>query len=913
MSPSTAEQRPYTTMGISSGFASGSHAGSSSLSPSKRPQLRKVCSMPALGPNRASTSHSMSRSLSMTSRSNGTSTPGSMCLSPIREGKRPGTGRFYSDELMCFKRVPTPSPGFNLADWGLTGDLLSDGGLPRLVSTDYASTCQESYRSVQSDDDVEDTFSQMSKADRWLPLELPTARVLERILPQCTKQLWRDSGSSSASSPKALRQYTEDCSWNATGRTNRGHKRFAAMPAGQVSSIAEDAPVSFSRLPTSFASRATSSDTDIEKPRRSMAGMCEKSQMKLQKEPSKSDVRTAAAVGKLQRFRQKMIEKFATVKGAFEAFADKEDGGLEKELSKSQFSRFLNAHFNGLSKDDQEQIFNFLDGNKNGAISISEIHTAIESAAPVKTVDDLRRKWLALGYPAMRYPLQTMGWLPENRPDAGISQHQTKRISYDEFCTGMRRTGIEDPEEHLALYQSVQDTGGRSGTITVDQLVAAVAGVSPPMLLEEMRDKLLKKYGTLENAYDNGISSEGASGLLKRKQFCTWTEGNLGFSAHDAHRAFSIIDIDLSGSISRTELVSALSLVEPCLFLEEVRRKVRQRYKSIDSALKSSVLAANLKRTDQAATQIVMEGKAKNVTKQDLSQKRQSVIVQAIAADADYSSSVEADYLDILKKVQFDDSDIRHLISRIDVNGEKRLSPLEITNGLSIFAPSCLLQDLRLHVLSKSSSILEAFNNLQCHNYGDFVEFDKGLETIFAEMELPETIPARAVFLLIESRRKGGIFLDELVSALRCTNSGGNTPLSAEQRDAKARQQVNWQMSAFRKTASELRGTLRIGSEQTCLLDQTAGVAVEILEEEQVKETVLYGPVRESYLHVKSNTEKIVNTKVNEGVSGYYTGASVRMSDDMPLLSSSQNVSSSHSHANRHRRCLGKDAPLLST
>jgi len=116
--------------------------------------------------------------------------------------------------------------------------------------------------------------------------------------------------------------------------------------------------------------------------------------------------RRHAAQQNLLQFRQKLLDKFATMQGAFDSFAHEINGGLERELTRKDFSRFLNKHFPGLSRDDHARVFAFLDTNKNGTISIAEFHTAIEAVAPVRSMEDLRRKLIALGYTSMRQVLK---------------------------------------------------------------------------------------------------------------------------------------------------------------------------------------------------------------------------------------------------------------------------------------------------------------------------------------------------------------------------------------------------------------------------------------------------------------------------------------------------------------------------
>merc|ERR1719247_3695358 len=66
--------------------------------------------------------------------------------------------------------------------------------------------------------------------------------------------------------------------------------------------------------------------------------------------------------GRFLQFRSKLLDKFSTLKNAFDSFCHEsaaDSGEYKKELSLKDFMRFLSRHFPGMSHEDQERTFEF--------------------------------------------------------------------------------------------------------------------------------------------------------------------------------------------------------------------------------------------------------------------------------------------------------------------------------------------------------------------------------------------------------------------------------------------------------------------------------------------------------------------------------------------------------------------------
>eukprot|EP00929_Paragymnodinium_shiwhaense_P119591 TRINITY_DN91499_c0_g1_i1.p1 TRINITY_DN91499_c0_g1~~TRINITY_DN91499_c0_g1_i1.p1 ORF type:complete len:951 (-),score=225.89 TRINITY_DN91499_c0_g1_i1:56-2764(-) len=882
------QQLNVPSLGLSSsapllGVGGGSRASTSHGHNSrKRPPyiLNSTCSTPA-------------GSRLWTARSNASST-----FPPLDSWSRVGSGRFNGVELSCFKRLPQPTPYFQMKaeERGLHGLSLSPAGRSDGFLFKGAASPADTMRSVAScatsecedPDEPKSPTAALSKEKATpLPQEDTTTKVLDQIFPRGGLGTKTQSDSAMAKS--------RGVSW-------RGNEEGAKRPE--------------------LSRKSTFRSSLKEGFRRTLSGDA----LSLANSNAKKE-----AIVKMQRYRNIMLEKFQTIKGAFEVVAT--SGGFERELSRKQFGIFLNKHLQGLTKEDHMQIFEFLDANKDGHISMLEFHTAIEAAGPVRSVEDFRRRALALGYPSMMQVATRMFWADSGTP--------SKKLGLKEFGDLLCRVGVEEEEEHKAIFDciAIKDdlTGAKQPMVTLEQMLAAFATVAPPLVLEELREKIFAKFQTAEDAFDI-INPGGIKEALKRTDFALYLEQHLGFSPHNAHKAFTLMDCNESKFITVAEFTKALQLTEPSLFLEDIRRKVRQRFRSIDEAFKSfaaenavkpmsrSVSAADdhARSHAAAAAHAALGSTKKSLSKSgriDTPSKKKRTRVLDVLGSLNGTSTPDGnleDFTEILKQVQFSETDAKLLLHLMDVNGDGQLEPHEIRNGLLFFAPSVILEDLRLFLLNNNKTVTEPFLGLSAEKRDRILDLE-AFESILKGVGVPEGINVAEVFGLVECRNRGGVSINELLSALQSAGAGGLVPLSSDQADARARQQVRYQMAPFKKCAGELRTELRVSAKHVKdaqPVGKKSKNAPQIYEpeNERVPETVLYPAVRASYKKVKCKVDdgKLEDKgKVQEGLTGYYTSASQRMIHDMPLLGQSHHRAEEHRIATRHRAFLGSDAPPL--
>merc|ERR1740121_417662 len=238
-------------------------------------------------------------------------------------------------------------------------------------------------------------------------------------------------------------------------------------------------------------------------------------------------------------------------------------------MSKKEWRRVLAKQGFEWANKEKDLLFEELDFLGTGHITLSDFHIAVEAAAPVRTLEDLRRRWIASGYHTMNSAVRTMG--------EGISIQQ--RLTFEDFSAALQRVNVHDPSEHHAVYTAIcSDRAG--GKVSLGELLAAIATVSPALLIEDIRHRLNRFFsGDWAKAYFELDMDRG--GTIELHEFVAQAVKRLGLSADEAKKAFRQIDTDGSGTISREEFTCAITLAEPSLFLEDLRLKVRRCFRSI--------------------------------------------------------------------------------------------------------------------------------------------------------------------------------------------------------------------------------------------------------------------------------------------------------------------------------------------
>mmetsp|Transcript_69583 Transcript_69583/g.153926 ORF Transcript_69583/g.153926 Transcript_69583/m.153926 type:complete len:961 (-) Transcript_69583:85-2967(-) len=883
----------------------------------------------------------------------GAASEASLALSTTPSRKtRPGTGRFYSEELSCFRRVPTPSPMCSQKSevyWQNTGGMrrvLSEGGLHTLPAGKGKFYCSDELSLPESCRAVVEPVIRERVEERpgLLPLEETTAMVLDLIYPR----------SAQAMEEKPSPQ-----------RTPARKGRQATGLAGSDMGSSQKRPTEASAL--SPGPGALSPEA--------------------KKEEQLNKTKHAAA--RLLTFRTKILDKFSTVKAAFDSFtADRVSAsqGLTTELSRKEFSRFLTKHFGSSTREENDKMFDFLDFDHNGHISLAEFHTAVEASAPVRRMEDLRRKWIALGFTSMRQAIAQM----IDPKDTG------KRLTFSEFGAALSRVGIVYEDEHQNIFNEICDPNNTSCTVSIDELTSAISAVSPSLLLEDIKDRITKKYGGNINAAYNALDQD-QNGTLTSVEFMRGATSQWRMTTHESQKAFRQVDIDKSRLINRVELLSALRLSEPSLLLEEIRRKVRQRFRSIHEVFSGNDEEMAPIADREVPSQQLSLGRSRGSSppppggtpnssftgdgaggagpgsdgkkgdfyrrmggKGDFHRKRASNIFEKTDSPDDVLSAfrkAETDEAMLklktpdelhnqLQKVQLSEQDTLVLFDLVDIDRDGKMSPDEFVRGVRLFAPSCMLEDLRLRCLRNHSRVADVFASIPQEKREVILDLNQ-FEQVLKDLDLTTGVNIEAVVDLVEPHKDGGLTIGELIAALQAAAPGSTVPLPPHLRDARAKAEVRGHMAAFHKSCSELRALVRQSLDDEETKESPTLVAAADAQkkaegkkhgrdkdspgqegssggspmpgsrhgrkgEEKRKDFVTHAPMNVSFSKIHRHLRAMppVDAKpIMDRLHGYYTSAGSMLESDMPLLANQQSNFSQFRDARKHHAVLAR--PLL--
>eukprot|EP00434_Breviolum_minutum_P039322 symbB.v1.2.034916.t1/scaffold4594.1/size37593/2 len=204
-----------------------------------------------------------------------------------------GSGRFNVEELRCFQRIPTPSSMYSQkleVFWQTTGNFKKVRSEGTLQKMTQKGEFLRQDQAAQERDQEQPIKSEPEKTAP-LPYEEMTATLLDEIFP-C-----RPPSREKEDETKLRLKVARKAASNLPEPTNHANDNGASFATGNKV------------LP--------------------------------------------AGSRRLVQFRQKILEKFSTMKSAFETYASEHGPhGSTKELSKKEFTRFLVRQFAGLPKED---------------------------------------------------------------------------------------------------------------------------------------------------------------------------------------------------------------------------------------------------------------------------------------------------------------------------------------------------------------------------------------------------------------------------------------------------------------------------------------------------------------------------------------------------------------------------------
>eukprot|EP00931_Biecheleriopsis_adriatica_P047280 TRINITY_DN27233_c0_g1_i1.p1 TRINITY_DN27233_c0_g1~~TRINITY_DN27233_c0_g1_i1.p1 ORF type:complete len:1045 (+),score=220.44 TRINITY_DN27233_c0_g1_i1:59-3193(+) len=289
-----------------------------------------------------------------------------------------------------------------------------------------------------------------------------------------------------------------------------------------------------------------------------------------------------AAVYQAKSYRQKILERFCTTKRAFDNFLAESGTGSKRrpsflgdtdhlaiELDEDQFFSFCSKFMAGVPEQDYGKVFNFFDTDRSGTVSIAEFQRVVKAMLPVRCLQDLRCRWIALGFPSACKAMEHM---------APRSTWPTARYSLEDFAELLKRVGIWESEEHEFLFRAVS-TPILDDTVSIGELRAALCTVSPVLMIEDWGYRLSTMYENLDKAYDKIETTPLA--VTDVNKFVVKVGENWKMPRHEAKRFFRLCDFDGKERISRLKFMAVMNLCKPSLQYEELRQKVRSHTLSV--------------------------------------------------------------------------------------------------------------------------------------------------------------------------------------------------------------------------------------------------------------------------------------------------------------------------------------------
>jgi Ca2+-binding EF-hand superfamily protein len=461
----------------------------------------------------------------------------------------------------------------------------------------------------------------------------------------------------------------------------------------------------------------------------------------------------------LRDFRDRLLQRYSSVSEAFNSV----DVDSDRQLSLKEWVLVLKN--SGLATyREARSLFELMDANKDGHLTMLEFHVGVESIAPVLSLESLRKRLLCLGCTSMTQALAMM-----NGPGDDIS---SRPLSFLEFADALKRIYVPEPAEHRAIFEAARtEPGPRTpeSRVSIADLACALSAVSPSLLLEELRCRLIKRFGCLRDAWTALTQKKELNLDTFRKQAID----RLQLTSMEAEKAFNFIDIDNSREISRAEFLGALNVSTASILLEDTRHKVRGRYLSIDAAFRDAF---------------------DNLGDQEI--------------DNDTSLDVE-EFADILEKVEIGRRDTLRLFELIDGDREGRLTLMEFFKGIRLFAPSCTMEGMRLQLLQSSFNIAEVICNVV-----DDSRMPLNRSTFFKLLELlnvecddnPELI-----FDFLDVRNVGIVTVSEVIAAIQNLAGGTRKMENPSVREERAEKFVQAEMAPFHKTVTDLKKRVKQG------------------------------------------------------------------------------------------------------
>lgn len=465
-----------------------------------------------------------------------------------------------------------------------------------------------------------------------------------------------------------------------------------------------------------------------------------------------------ASVASLHNLRKKILESYPCVHDAFLAIAayDHADEGLDK---REWCAALTSANFCALP--EARAIYDVVDANKDGSVEPIEFQLAIEIIGQVTSMESLRKRLICLGFRSMTQAITMMN---------GGGQDMTMQpLTFTEFAAALERVCVLEPDEHKAIFNAVRDAGelGNStvGRASLSDLACGLAVASPCLILEDLRMHMIDDHGSIEAAVQILCPDED----IRIDEFKRNACDNFGLTHMEAEALFTHIDLDFSHEVSQDEVTRALNLADASLDLEDCRRKLRQGYRSIKIAFAEAY------------------AKPEDVD----------------GVPNEFFFGVD-EFIDVLRPLGLGKENVSRLVELTGV-GAHGVSIPEFFSGAQLFAPSCILEELKMRLLQTHQSLEAAFRDVKDRRTPlTRRDFKSLLKKLGANCRHEDQI-----FNFFDMRCTGVTTASEVIVALQNLQCGNYKHSSPTELKALVDSNVNQVLNPFRRFASEVKARVK--------------------------------------------------------------------------------------------------------
>lgn len=454
----------------------------------------------------------------------------------------------------------------------------------------------------------------------------------------------------------------------------------------------------------------------------------------------------------LHVFRRKMAKRFTSLAEAFEGLNVDRNARLDMR----EWCDML-VRFGMCSLFEARVIFELMDSDRDGSLTLDEFNIGLETIAPVISLSALRKRLVCLGFSSV---LQAVAHMNGPGEDTTLQP-----LTFLEFATALKRVWVIEDREHRILFNLVRDPVDPTGRTSLSDLAAGLAAVSPLMLLGEVRVSLEAKWGSLQAAYE-ALQDEW---LESAEQFEEKGSEWMDITRAEAAKMFRFADIDHNGNLSRKEVMGSIRMAQSSVQMEDIRRRVQQSFRGIESALWYSI-----------------------------AQKDQSSLDDNLRFNAE-------ELVDVLETVDLGRVEIKQLVKFMQATSEQGLTLSEFCRGLKMFAPSCCLEGLRLQLVRHHDRASDAFNHVKQRR----VPLTQSELGELLRQAGADTTELDTIFDLVDIRNCGYVTLTEFLAALQGSQAGTRRWKGAQEREETAERTMRDQLAPLRGAVSEIKQDLK--------------------------------------------------------------------------------------------------------